>query len=53
MKGFGEEGGFPGAERVQRLRKLRDELARPGACDRAAAFLVEAVRGRTTKREAA
>src|SRR5438876_10212878 len=25
------------AERVQRLRKLRDELARPGACDRAAA----------------
>lgn len=32
------------AARVERLRRLRDEVARPGACDRAAEFLLAAVR---------
>jgi lipid-A-disaccharide synthase len=33
------------AARIERLRRLRDEVACPGACDRAAEFLVAAVRG--------
>ena len=31
------------ARRVERLRQLKDEFARPGACERAAAFLAETV----------
>ena len=31
------------AARVARLRAIKDDIARPGACDRAAAFLVESI----------
>jgi lipid-A-disaccharide synthase len=38
---------------VARLRLLKEELARPGACDRAAAFLIDAATGPGTTRIAA
>jgi lipid-A-disaccharide synthase len=41
------------AERVERLRVLKDNIARPGACDRAAAFLVESIKDRSANRTAA
>jgi lipid-A-disaccharide synthase len=40
-------------ERVARLRRLRDEIARPGACDRAAVFLMERLSGTLPPRAAA
>ncbi|MDB5311207.1 MAG: lpxB [Gemmataceae bacterium] len=41
------------AGRVDRLRQLREEVARPGACARAADFLLETVRLRAGARTAA
>jgi len=38
---------------VARLRRLKDELGRPGACDRAAAFLADTIAGQGTTRTAA
>lgn len=40
-------------DRVNRLRKLRDEVARPGACDRAAAYLLETLHNNAQERAAA
>lgn len=40
-------------DRVNRLRKLRDAVARPGACDRAAAFLLDTLRNDANESAAA
>jgi lipid-A-disaccharide synthase len=41
------------AERVKRLRKVRDVVAVPGACDRAASFLLASVQKTDAARTAA
>lgn len=41
------------SERVEELRRLRSEVAKPGACERAADFLVKVIGERQPKRDAA
>ena len=41
------------AERVEKIRSLRDRVAMPGACDRAADFLVSRIRTDSARRSAA
>ena len=37
------------AKCVEQLQAVRDEVGRPGACDRAATFLLETLRGRSIR----
>lgn len=41
------------AERVEKLRRLREKVAMPGACDRAADFLVQQIQQHSLARKAA